>query len=246
MSDKDTILDKLALFSLSDSGIGSWLSEETNDDIFVRLAKIAENPLTKVQLNQLLAFGHEAPLSDGFFRYYWLTCPDEHPYEVRKLPDYDDQWPTCDAIQSLEHLSWGLYRLFVDGLIWFGNIRTAYRSLRTKDIISLKQYFSEKRFDTDLIKSRGPVLQLSPIAKDDRYLISEMACKSYGNTAQTSSELKGVLLKAFKTHIRRGGVLLRLRIYLRVTSQKISYHVNPSSCSPQMTYWRRLSKLKKN
>ena len=211
MSDKDTILDKLALFSLSDSGIGSWLSEETNDDIFVRLAKIAENPLTKVQLNQLLAFGHEAPLSDGFFRYYWLTCPDEHPYEVRKLPDYDDQWPTCDAIQSLEHLSWGLYRLFVDGLIWFGNIRTAYRSLRTKDIISLKQYFSEKRFDTDLIKSRGPVLQLSPIAKDDRYLISEMACKSYGNTAQTSSELKGVLLKAFKTHIRRGGGPVKIK-----------------------------------
>lgn len=214
MGNKDTILSKLSLFSLSDGGIGSWLSEGTDNYVFVRLAKIDKAPLTKVQLNQLLAFGHEAPLSDGFFRYYWLTCPGEHPYEVQKLPGYDKRWLESDAIKSLEHLSWGLYRLFVDGLIWFGNVRTAYRSLRTKDAISLEQYFSEKKFKTDLIKGRGPALPLLSIAKDDRYLISEMACKSYGNTPQTSSELKRALLEALTAHHERGGGPIKIKALL--------------------------------
>ena len=205
VSNKETILKKLALFSLPDGGIGSWLSNETDEDVFERLAQIDENPLTRVQLNQLLAFGHEAPLSEGFFKYYWLTCPDGHPYEVQKIPHYDDLWLECDEIQSLEHLSWGLYRLFIDGLMWFGNVRTAYRSLRTKDFSSLEKYFIERRFDTDLIRSRGPVLGLLSIAKDNRYLISEMACKSYGDTPQTSSELKKVLLESFERHSANGG-----------------------------------------
>ena len=211
MGNKDTIMEKLELFSLSDGGIGNWLSRETDDEVFVRLAKIDEDPLTKVQLNQLLAFGHEAPLSDGFFRYYWLTCPDKHPYEVKKLPNYDDEWPECHAIASLDHLSWGLYRLFTDGLIWFGNVRTAYRLLRTKGYDSLEQYFVERRSDSDLIKCRGPALKLSSIAKDDRYLISEMACKSYGDNPQTNSELKRVLLESFRMHSKKRGGPIKIK-----------------------------------
>ena len=75
MGNKDTIMEKLELFSLSDGGIGNWLSRETDDEVFVRLAKIDEDPLTKVQLNQLLAFGHEASLSDGFFRLLLANLP---------------------------------------------------------------------------------------------------------------------------------------------------------------------------
>ena len=211
MLNKDTIMKKLKLFSLPDGGIGNLLSNETEPYIFKRLGELDRDPLPKTQLNQLLALAHEAPLTDGFFCYYWLTCPELHPYDVTSIPDYDERWATCDAIESLDHLSWGLYRLFVDGLIWFGNIRTAFRTLRIKDHASLKQFFAEKRFDTNLIKNRGPALELSFIAKDDRYLISEMACKSYGDTSTTDSELRSMLLEAFRNHVSHGGGRIKIR-----------------------------------
>jgi hypothetical protein len=52
----------------------------------IRLDGIGTDPLAKVQLNQLLAFGHEAPVSDDFFRYYWLSAPKLHPYDVKLVP----------------------------------------------------------------------------------------------------------------------------------------------------------------
>ena len=204
-------MTKLKLYSLPDGGIGNWLSTETDPYIFERLGALDRNPISKSQLNQLLALAHEAPLTDGFFRYYWLECPEEHPYDVKSVPDYDDRWITCNAIESLDHLSWGLYRLFVDGLIWFGNVRTAYRTLRVKAHASLQRFFAEKRFDTNLIKKRGPALDLSFIAKDDRYLISEMACKSYGDTSKTDSELRSMLLESFRNHASRGGGRIKIR-----------------------------------
>ena len=211
MKDKKTILERFKLFSLPDGGLGHWLSEETDDDVFYRLAEIDQKPLTRTQLNQLLTFGHEAPLSDGFFKFYWLNVPQKHPYDVQTLSGFQNRWQNLHAIESLDHLSWGLYRLFTDGLIWFGNIRAAYRFLRTKDFDSLVQYFDAKGFDTDVIAHRGAALRLSSIAKDDRYLISEMACKSYGDTPNTSSDLKQELLESYRIHSESGGGPIRIR-----------------------------------
>jgi hypothetical protein len=67
---KEAILAEFADFSLGTDGIGGWLTSQTDDRVFRRLDEIQAHPLTKVQLNQLLAFGHEAPVSDDFFRYY--------------------------------------------------------------------------------------------------------------------------------------------------------------------------------
>ena len=185
---KEEILPRFRLFSLSDGGIGSWLTEDTDDYVFERLSRIEQEPLSKVQLNQLLAFAHEAPLSAGFFCYYWLTAPEGHPYPVKSIsPPFNASWGSQCYIVSLDHLSWGLYRLYVDGLLWFGNVRTAYRKLRTKSFDTLDQFFTKRRFDTDSLKARGPALDLHSIARDDRYLISEMACKSYGNTPTTKA-----------------------------------------------------------
>ena len=209
---RESILRHFTLFSLSDGGIGSWLSESTDDFVLSRLATIEQIPLSKVQLNQLLAFAHEAPLSVGFFRYYWLTRPEKHPYDVAGLPTvWDQSWITQSAIVSLDHLSWGLYRLYTDGLLWFGNIRTAYRALRTKSFTALSQFFLHRRFDTEVLKKRGPALELAPIAKDDRYLISEMACKSYGDTPRARSELREVLTSAFRKHKRNTGGRVKIR-----------------------------------
>jgi len=208
---KETILQEFKLFSLGGDGIGGWLSQNTDDEVFRRLDRINQEPLSKVQLNQLFVFGHEAPVSDGFFRYYWLEAPTEHPYPVAKLSGFHEPWLNSIAIISLEHLKWGLYRLFTDGLLYFGSVRTAYRKLRGLTRNELVEFFKRKTFDTASIKQRGPALPLSTIAKDDRYLISEMACKSFGDRAETPGEMRQALLQAYQAHIAKGGSAITWR-----------------------------------
>lgn len=199
------LLKEFSLFSIPAPGIGSWISENTASDVFVRLAEIDEKPLTKVQLNQLLVLAHEAPISDGFYRYYWLTTPDRHPYNVGALPGFDGSWLRSSAIESLAHLKWGLYRLYTDALLYFGNIRTGFRGLRAMSFDELNSLFRAKRIDTDMIKSRGPALPLKSIAKDDRYLVAEVACKSYGDGSEGSGDLSKALLAAYREYTQSGG-----------------------------------------
>jgi hypothetical protein len=207
---KEHILDQFRLFALGTDGIGGLLGSDTDHRVFDRLDRVDEDPLAKVQLNQLLAFGHEAPVSDDFFRYYWLSAPTLHPYDVKVVPDFDEKWLSSNAIVSLAHLRWGLYRLFTDGLLYFGNVRTAYRKLRTFTATELITFFGKRRFDTDAIKSRGPSLPLTAIPKDDRYLVSEMACKSYGE-GMDGGALKAALLGAMKAHLSKGGGSIAIR-----------------------------------
>ena len=88
------------------------------------------------------------------------------------FPGFPEKFIGSDgAILSLAHLKWGLYRLYVDALLYFGNIRTAFRRLRDLSFDEIEAFFRPERFDTDAIKRRGPSLPLKPIAKDDRYLI---------------------------------------------------------------------------
>ena len=204
MVSKAQILKEFYLFSVPTGGIGNWLTEATHDDVFARLGRVDQEPLAAVQLNQLLVLGHEAPVSDDFFRYYWLHVPDQHPYDVRTIPGFSDSFPdSSGAIVSLAHLKWGLYRLYVDGLLYVGNVRTAFRRLRDLPFSEIEGFFKSKRFETDAIKRRGPSLPLKPIAKDDRYLISEMACKSYGETPD-DGDLRTVLLDSYKAHAAAG------------------------------------------
>lgn len=198
---KETILQKLNLLSLGGEGIGGWLTEHSDERIFNRLSSIQDHPLTMSQLNQLLGFGHQAPISAGFFHYYWLSCPPKHPYPVEHLAAFESQWiGLTEEITSLEHLRWGLYRLFVDALLYFGNVRTAFRELRTLGTDQLEAFFQSKRFDTEAIKRRGTVLPLQTIAQDDRYLVSEMACKSFGDGPESESEMRYALKQAYEEY----------------------------------------------
>jgi hypothetical protein len=99
-----------------------------------------------------------------------------------------------------------LYRLYIDGLLYFGNVRTAFRKLRDLSLQQLDDFFRSQRFETEAIKRRGPSLPLKPISNDDRYLISEMACKSYGDGAGGTSDLRTVLVDAYKAHATAGNV----------------------------------------
>jgi hypothetical protein len=207
---KEQILEEFRLFTLGTDGIGGWLGPGTDRRVFDRLDGVDKDPLAKVQLNQLLAFGHESPVSDDFFRYYWLSAPKLHPYDVKLVPDFDERWVSSTAIISLMHLRWGLNRLFTDGLLYFGNVRTGYRKLRALSAAELGALFGKRRMDTDAIKSRGPSLPLTVIPKDDRYLISEMACKSYGEGGDGGA-LKTALMSAMKVHLAKGGGSVPIR-----------------------------------
>ena len=205
MTTKDDILRDFAIFSVPSGGIGRWLTQDTHDDVFTRLREIDARALPGVQLNQLLVLGQEAPVGDGFFRYYWLKNPEAHPYSVSDLPDFSKDWPLSNGnIVSLAHLKWGLYRLYVDGLLYFGNVRTAFRELRDLPIADIEKFFSRKRFDTCAIKRRGPALPLKSIAKDSRYYISEMACKSYGDSPDEDGDLLTALLHAYDAYAQAG------------------------------------------
>jgi hypothetical protein len=215
MRTKTDILQDFSLFSVPTGGIGSWLTERTHDDIFARLGSIDENPLSAVQLNQLLVLGHEAPVSDALFRYYWLQAPDHHPYRVRELPGFSDSWLRSQQIVSLTHLQWGLYRLYTDALLYFGDVRTAFRHLRDLSPPRLHAFFASKRFDTQAITRRGPPIPMKSIAKDSRYLISEMACKSYGDLPGSQGDLRSALLQAYKAHVAAGSPAPTIRQLLQ-------------------------------
>jgi len=177
------IQSEFALFRGNGTGIESWISEATPTMVIDRLHEIDAKPVPLAQLNQLLILSHEAGVSEGFFKYYWLSAGSAlakvHPYNVTRLPDYNPTYENLDSISSLPHLKWGLYRFYVDALLFFGNIRQAYRELRDKSFADLQSFYSIKRFDTQRLMSRGAPLPMLTIAKDDRYLVAEMACKTY-------------------------------------------------------------------
>jgi hypothetical protein len=191
-------------------GFSDWLVKKMPSNVLDRLSTIEQEPLGRAQLNQLLHLCHEAGVSQGFFDYYWLSTP-RHLYEVTQFDKFDAKWKSAKAIISLDHLKWGLYRLYVDCLLCFGDVRTGFQSLRVKSKEGLVSFFEQKSWTTQALIDRGPALKLVQIAKDDRYLISEMACKSHAIGPAGSSDLKQFLTEAFKSHSQNGGGRITIR-----------------------------------
>jgi hypothetical protein len=210
---KDEIRSAMAPLVLKNPGIESWLLTDDNR-VYSRISKIDQEPLTKVQLNQLLVLGHEAGVSDGCFQYYWLEAPG-HSYDVKSLEGYSSTWhdnkdDNADkSISSLQHLRWGLYRVYVDALLYFGNVRAGYRFVRNKTRSQLEEFFAGKSFDTQAIRDRGHHLKLEEIGQDARYLISEIACKT-----MEAHEVRKELNAAYRDHVKRGGGLVSIQSLL--------------------------------
>lgn len=216
LNNKNEILKKFELFSGGTGGIDNWLSKKKSDEVLNRLTRIEDEPLSREQMNQLLILSHEAGVSPGFFKYYWLTN-SPHPYDITSIPDYQAEWFKDSKIQSLNHLRWGLYQLYIDSLMFFGNIRTGYRYLRNKTEDEIKSFFQSKMYNTADMVKRGNALPLVYISKDNRYLISEMAYASYGSNPETPGELKKVLLDAWQDHKKRVGGKAKVRELLTGT-----------------------------
>ena len=199
---KDALAAEYALFHYSKTGLGAFAAPSMHDEVFNRLSQLDHVPLTKVELNQLLVLSMAGSMSDGCFRYYWGSLPD-HPYDVTKVPHYPGAAPHAEKVLSHDHLRWGLYRLYVDALLYFGSIDTAYDALRSRTFEELAGLFQKKRFDTDAIARRGPPLALQQIAKDDRYLISEMVCKTFGELPNEKEAARQLLLQGLERYSGR-------------------------------------------
>ena len=142
---------------------------------------LSDGSLSWAVLNQILHRASEAGMSEGFFRYYFLHVPASHPYDVSKVLSLTEYRPPkgCTHVESLEQLEWGFTRFTCDAMLFWGNFRQAYRDLRRLSFPAIEQEFSSRRLDEEFLRRRGAIQPPKPIPRDDRYLISEMACKTY-------------------------------------------------------------------
>lgn len=196
--------EKYAVFNATSGGIEQLLWGKSADFVCGRLAVISDQPLSKVQLNQLLGFKEERAVSDDFFKFYWLDEP-ALPYKLSCVPGYSKSYKGQQDIRSVDHFFYGLYRIFIDGLLYFGNVRKFFREHCSASRHKIDAAVAKGLFETDAIKRRGPSLPLCHITKDNRYLISEMACKSYGDEPVQAGKLKDALISSWRDHAKNGG-----------------------------------------
>lgn len=209
---KVEIIKYFDLFSNPNSdGLERFLSENGTEEVFTRLSKIDKEPLSKVQLNQLLIISGLTGISYGFFRYYWLSAPKTHTYIIEKLNDFDEQFTGCEEIISLQHLRWGLRRIYADALLYYGNITNGFNHLNKKGEEELTKLFENKKFPTEKIKKRGQPLDFEDIPKLDRYLISEMACKTYEAPAESEQNLLQFLIDNYTEARKQGRVRIAVK-----------------------------------
>ena len=147
MSNRNKLLNELELFTGNGGGIEGWLSDSTPDQVLDVLMDCEKQRISREVLNQLLILSHEAGVSRGFFEFYF--CYDPHAngeswYDPKNFPEFDPTFLISNEIVSLRQLKWGLRRLYTDALLYFGNIRQAYRYLRSKPKETLRTFFQKR------------------------------------------------------------------------------------------------------
>lgn len=192
------LLERFSIFCGNGGGIEQWFSPQSMpESVSDVLLACAEQPVNPERFNQLLIISHEAGVSRGFFRFYFCHDPstdDSYPYDPKLLASFSKAYIGSSSISSIDQLYWGFERLYIDGLLHFGNIRQGFRSLRSRTFEDIASFIKSKTYSASDLSARGAPLPLSMIAKDDRYLIAEMACKTF----EPSEERKGDLLQFLK------------------------------------------------
>lgn len=223
MNTEDLIEDLKKFFPASFTSESTFLKSLDAELMIDRLSKMPKDPLHLTNFNQLLHLNHEAGISSGAYKYYFQTEPKNHPYPVDKITK---EMPILHerGISSPNQLLWGIKRFYIDGLLYWGDIRNAYRALRTKSFKEITEFFAAKRIQSELMQQRGPVLPFHDIPIDDRYLISEMACKAYSPAENPdTTHIEDLLLAAYKK-AGRG----RIRIAKLFDEQSVLAKENPN------------------
>jgi len=182
-------------------GIRGLITQKYGTDVlFERLKKIESEPITKVQFDQLLCLQKINSVSDGFFKFYWLQKPSCY-YHVKDYT-FDDRF--SNVIYSLEQLRWGLERVFIDCLFIFGNIDIGFKELCKLNEEELSNLSKKQMFDTPMIATRGKALSFIDVKRNDRYLVSEMACKTLGDGNLDVKEFTEALIQEYKKALELG------------------------------------------
>jgi hypothetical protein len=215
MSAKSDLLSEFELFRGNGGGIEAWFSERIPDTVVDVLLNCEKRPISCEVLSQLLILSHEGGVSRGFFDYYFLYDPhaEGHSwYDPKKLPEFEERFLGSRELLSLKHLKWGLRRLYIDALLYFGNIRQGYRSLRTaRDKYEVIAQTKKCTFNTKEMIARGSGLPLEAIARDDRYLVAEFACKTYDPADTTLPFLTDFMKARYKQQSGAGKKTITVR-----------------------------------
>ena len=119
--------------------------------ILETLINMADEPIQLTRFNQLLHRVGEAGVSNGFFRYYFLSKPENHPFPIEKvldgMPGLNER-----GVSTLDQLDWGFKRFFIDSLLYFGDLRIAFNKLKNLSYEKLETFFSSKRFDSTTMR----------------------------------------------------------------------------------------------
>jgi hypothetical protein len=220
--EKEVLFERFRSLRTKKGGIESLVADDTPEIVTDRLLAIDKEPISKVQFDQLLGLCRERAVSDGFFHYYWLS-ELRTPYNLEIIPGFSREYSNYDKLQSIDHLIYGLQRIYIDGLLYRGDVRAFFRENANRSSAELDQIVGNHILDTAAIKQRGPTLPLKPISKDNRYLISEMACKSYGDVPAKQSDLKRALLASWDEHEKTGGGPASIRDLLSNNLRKTKY-----------------------
>lgn len=182
----EDVLDKYLPGGAANVGL---FHSELGKRLLDRLKNLSSAAITRQHLNQMLHLAHLPGVGGGFFRYYFLENPNNsHPYNLdRVLEEPPNLHPT--GIQSIPQLEWGVRRFFIDALLYYGNITTAYTELIQLTFDDLEAKFRSKGLSSKDLQQRGAIIPLESIPIDDRYLIGELACKAYDLPADGSRTL---------------------------------------------------------
>jgi len=177
--------------------------------LLLLVSEIKLKPINKVRLNQLFMINGLQGFTFEFFKYYWLTFPNKHPYELKELQlDGKSIYKEDDIekvfinevneINCVEQLRWGFLRIYTDALFYFGNITLGYNFLGSLNENELTPFFKSREYKTDNIKKRGHPIGFEKIDIADRHLISEMACKNFDENYENKDSLEKFLIERFK------------------------------------------------
>lgn len=196
MADRDPSEFVLSFFAAQGAEAAEFWASAEGQAVLGTLLNVSNDPLSLSHLDSLLWRARMDPVSEGFYRYYFLSLPTSHPYPVDHVMEDVPSLHTSHIV-TVAQLEWGIRRFLTDALLYFPNTQSAFDSLRRRSYEDLVAFFAAKRIDDEGMQLRGPALPLADIPTDDRYLISELACRAYSQDASPDPFVLTELMRAY-------------------------------------------------
>ena len=206
------------LFYAQGQGLETLITVKTNKLILEEIVKSKEKPIAYDRLTQLFGIANVPKVSKGFYEYYWLekaVTSVYNTYKVTALAEFVNKNKTApfgkDEIRGWTQFKWGIHRIILDGLLYFGNINIGFEYLCEKSLDEIRKFFLEKIQDHHRMIERGDTISFKEIPIEHRFLVSEGACKTFATFEDFNNKMR-------EEYIRTGCAVQKLRdLYKRVS-----------------------------